>query len=92
MTEVEGLWEQKDDNQETRRIEQVSRGNQWATYATGAVLAPMVVVLPFSTFVNTGQIAQMTKSEVITSAISWAFSPSWPSWRLFDEKPGEISP
>ena len=62
MTEVEMLWEQKDDNVVKKRAEQVSRGNQWATYATGAVMAPMVVVLPFSTMVNVDQqYAQQTK-------------------------------
>ena len=62
MTEVEALWEQKDDNLSKKRTEQVEHGSQWAMYATGAVMAPMVVVLPFSTMVNVDQqFAQQTK-------------------------------
>lgn len=62
MTELEGYWEEKDDNTERKREEQVSRGNQWAKYATSSVMAPLVVVLPFSTMVNVdGQYAQQTK-------------------------------
>lgn len=62
MTEVEMLWEQKDDNVVKKRAEQTIRGNQWATYATGTVMAPMVVILPFSTMVNVDQqYAQQTK-------------------------------
>lgn len=52
MTEVEGYWERKEDNLVKKRYEQTVRGNQWAQYATGAVMAPMVFVLPFSTMVN----------------------------------------
>ena len=62
MTEVEALWEQRDENVSKKRSEQVSRGNQWAVYATGTVMAPMVVVLPFSTMVDVDQqYAQQTK-------------------------------
>ena len=62
MTEVEVLWEQKDDNVMKQRSKQTSRGVQWATYATGTVMAPMVVVLPFSTMVDIDrQYAQQTK-------------------------------
>ena len=62
MTEVEALWEQRDFNATKKRTEQVSRGNQWAIYATGTVMAPMVVVLPFSTMVSVEeQYAQQTK-------------------------------
>ena len=62
MTEVEVLWEQKDDNVVLKRAEQMKRGNQWATYATGTVMAPMVVVLPFSTMINVDQqYSQQTK-------------------------------
>ncbi len=61
-TEIEGYWEQKDTNQSKRRYEQTARGNQWAQYATGTVMAPMVLVLPFSTMVNLDmQYAQQTK-------------------------------
>lgn len=52
VTEVEALWEQRDENQVRKRTEQTSRGNQWAKYATGTVMAPMALVLPFSTMVN----------------------------------------
>ena len=62
MTEIEGYWEEKDENVEKKREEQTARGNQWAKYATGSVMAPLVVVLPFSTMINVaGQYAQQTK-------------------------------
>ena len=62
MTEIEGYWEEKDENVEQKRTEQSLRGNQWAKYATGSVMAPLVVVLPFSTMVNVDrQYAQQTK-------------------------------
>lgn len=57
--EVEGLWEGKDSNQESRRLEQTLRGNQWAKYATTTVMAPMEFVIPFSTMVDTGQENQL---------------------------------
>lgn len=52
MTEVEGYWEQRDDNQVAKRDYQTKKGNQWAKYATGAVLAPMIFVMPFPTMVD----------------------------------------
>lgn len=55
MTELESYWEDRGDNLAMRRYEQTVRGNQWAQYATGAVMAPMVFVLPFSTMVNVSQ-------------------------------------
>lgn len=55
LTEIEGLWEDREDNVSRKRLEQVSRGNQWAQYATGTVMAPMVFVLPFSTMVDVDQ-------------------------------------
>lgn len=55
MTELESYWEDRGDNLAQRRYEQTVRGNQWAQYATGAVMAPMVFVLPFSTMVNVSQ-------------------------------------
>lgn len=58
-TEVESYWEGRGTNQETKRLEQTSRGNQWAQYATGTVMAPMVFVMPFSSMVDTGQGNQM---------------------------------
>lgn len=62
MTEIEGYWEEKEVNVVNKRTQQSSRGSQWAHYATGSVMAPMVVVLPFSTMVTTdGQENQLTK-------------------------------
>lgn len=62
MTEIESLWEERDENVANKRLEQTSRGNQWAQYATGAVMAPMAFVLPFSTMVDVDQqYAQQTK-------------------------------
>lgn len=62
-TEVESLWEGRNENQSNRRLEQTLRGNRWAQYATGAVMAPMVFVLPFATMVDTeGQEGQQAKS------------------------------
>ena len=58
-TEVEGLLENGAENQELKRLEQTSRGNQWAMYATATVLAPMEFVMPFSTMVDTDQENQM---------------------------------
>lgn len=58
-TEVEGYWENRDANQDSRRTQQTMRGNQWAKYATATVLAPMEFVMPFSTMVDTGQHNQM---------------------------------
>ncbi len=55
MTEVEALWEQKDDNVDRKRYEQTVRGNQWAQYATGTVMVPLSVVLPFATMVDVDQ-------------------------------------
>lgn len=59
MTEVESVWQGRGENQNAKRMEQTSRGNQWAKYATGTVMAPMIFVLPFSTMVDTGQENQM---------------------------------
>ena len=50
--EVEGLWEDRGNNMESKRTEQTLRGNQWAKYATGTVMAPMMFVLPFPTMVD----------------------------------------
>lgn len=62
MNEVESLWEGRGENVVKKRNEQTIRGNQWAQYATGAVMAPMVLALPFSTMVNVDQqYAQQTK-------------------------------
>ena len=57
--EVETLIQNRSSNQELKRLEQTSKGNLWAKYATGAVMAPMVFVLPFTTMVDTGQYNQL---------------------------------
>lgn len=59
MNEVEELWMNRNSNQDAKRTQQEMRGNQWARYATGTVMAPMVFVLPFSTMVDTDQENQM---------------------------------
>lgn len=59
MNEVEELWLDRGTNLELKRMEQTARGNQWAKYATGVVMAPMIFVMPFSTMVDTGQENQM---------------------------------
>jgi hypothetical protein len=59
VNEVEELIQNRGTNQELRRYEQTSRGNLWAKYATGSVMAPMVFVLPFTTMVDTGQYSQL---------------------------------
>lgn len=59
MNEVEQVWNDRGSNQDNKRLEQTMRGNQWAKYATGGVMAPMMFVLPFSTMVDTGQQNQM---------------------------------
>jgi hypothetical protein len=62
MTEAEGLWEERDVDALNKRMEQTLRGNNWAHYATGAVMAPMIYVLPFSTMIKIeGQEGQMEK-------------------------------
>lgn len=52
VNEAEGLWEDRNDNQSTKRAEQTLAGNKWAKYATGTVMAPMIFVLPFPTMVD----------------------------------------
>lgn len=52
MTEAEGLWEQRDINQDAKRTHQTNKGNQWAQYATGTVMAPLMFVMPFPTMVD----------------------------------------
>ena len=62
-SEVESLWEGRGENLANKRLEQTIRGNRWAHYATGTVMAPMVVVLPFATMVNVDeQYGQQGKS------------------------------
>lgn len=52
VNETEELWEGRDTNQATKRLSQTMQGNQWAKYATGTVMAPMMFVMPFPTMVN----------------------------------------
>ena len=52
LNEVEGLLEDRDTNQANKRLMQTNKGNQWAKYATGTVMAPMMFVLPFPTMVD----------------------------------------
>lgn len=62
-TEVESLWEGRGENLENKRLEQTLRGNKWAKYATGTVMAPMIFVLPFATMVDIDeQYGQQEKS------------------------------
>lgn len=62
-TETEAYWEERDENVVNKRIGQTARGNQWAQYATGAVMAPMAFVLPYATMVNVDeQYGQQEKS------------------------------
>lgn len=53
--EVEGVWERRDQDQERKRSEQTSRGNQWAKYATATVLAPIEFIMPLATMVDTDE-------------------------------------
>lgn len=55
MTEMEGYWEEREENVVGKRSDQTSEGIQWAKYATGSVMAPMMFVLPFSTMVDVDQ-------------------------------------
>ena len=54
-TEIEGYWEMKEENVQNKRLQQTLRGNQWAKYATGTVMAPMAFALPFATMVDVDQ-------------------------------------
>ena len=52
VNEFEGLVEERDTNQANKREIQTEGGNQWAKYATGSVMAPMMFVVPFPTMVD----------------------------------------
>lgn len=52
MNEAEGLWEQRDTNQSAKRGHQIRKGYEWAQYASGTVMAPMMFVMPFPTMVD----------------------------------------
>lgn len=55
MNEVEATWDDRTNNQVNRRLQQTARGNQWAKYATGTVMAPIIFVLPFPTMVDVSE-------------------------------------
>ena len=50
--EIDGLMEDRNVNLSNKRLMQTNKGNQWAKYATGTVMAPMMFVLPFPTMVD----------------------------------------
>lgn len=52
MTEVEQVWERKDDNQGTR-MGVINKTQSYAKYAGAAVFAPMIFTIPFPTMVET---------------------------------------
>ena len=52
VNEVEGEWQERETNQENKRLSQTMQGNLWAKYAPGAVMGPMIFVMPFPTMVN----------------------------------------
>ena len=51
-TELQATWEDRETNQQAKRDAQTAKGNQWAKYATGTVMAPMMFVMPFPTMVD----------------------------------------
>ncbi len=55
MNEIDGNLEDRETNVMNKRETQAARGNQWAKYATGTVMAPMMFVLPFPTMVDVDQ-------------------------------------
>ena len=50
--EIESTWDDRMSNQDAKRSSQTAKGNQWAKYATGTVMAPMMFVMPFPTMVD----------------------------------------
>lgn len=52
LNEAEGLLEDRETNQVNKRQMQTAKGNRWAKYATGSVMAPMMFVMPFPTMVD----------------------------------------
>ena len=53
--ELQATWEDRGENQVAKRTHQTNKGNQWAKYATGTVMAPMMFVMPFPTMVDVDQ-------------------------------------
>ena len=54
-TEIQSTWDDRESNQTAKRTHQTNKGNQWAKYATGTVMAPMMFVMPFPTMVDVDQ-------------------------------------
>lgn len=54
-TEIQATWDDRENNQIAKRTHQTNKGNQWAKYATGTVMAPMMFVMPFPTMVDVDQ-------------------------------------
>lgn len=52
QTDVEEIWQDRSENVVQKRNHQTSKGNQWAKYATGSVMAPMALFLPYPTMVD----------------------------------------
>lgn len=52
MTEVEQVWELKDENQDSR-MSVIKKTQSYAKYAGAAVFAPMIFTIPFPTMVET---------------------------------------
>lgn len=62
-SEAQELWDTRAENQAAKRDYQVYKGVNWAKYATGTVMAPMMFVLPFPTMVDVdGQYNQQLMS------------------------------
>lgn len=55
QNEVTGVWNERSNNQVQRRNAQVNRGVNWAKYATGTTMAPLIFVLPLPTMVDVDQ-------------------------------------
>lgn len=52
LNEVDNMIENRESNLVNKRLTQTARGNRWAQYATGTVMMPMMLVLPFPTTVD----------------------------------------
>lgn len=55
LNEAEHIWQDRSMHQSAKREMQMERGYQWAKYATGTVMAPMMFVVPFPTMVDVDQ-------------------------------------
>lgn len=52
QNEVESVWQDRSENATLKRDFQTAKGNKWAQYATGSVMAPMALFLPYPTMVD----------------------------------------